>query len=122
VAVRSNGTGHFFCLQCEKERGYQHREWHSTDSLFFIPVSSSGGEFIRCDTCKTAFELDCLDETSTASCNELLADVPDEAIHAVLSAATLEDSETAIEYTEPQWERGSHNVKSLFARSGSRRH
>jgi hypothetical protein len=122
-AVRLKGTGRFFCLQCEKERGYQHREWRSADSLFFIPVSSSGGEFIRCDACKSAFELECLDESSTASREELLADAPDSAIYATLSAASQDGARTiGARYTEPAWERGSRNVKSLSAKSSSRRH
>ena len=123
VAVRLTGTGRFFCLHCEEERSYQRREWRSTDSLLFIPVSSSGGEFIRCDVCANAFDLECLDESSTASCNELLADAPDAAIRARLSM-TQGDATRAVGtlYAEPEWERGSRNVKSLSARSASRKH
>lgn len=123
-AVRLNGTGRFFCLHCEKERSYQRREWQSTDYLFFIPVSSSGGEFIRCDTCGNAFNLECLNESSTASFHELLADAPDFAIRRELSAAAQREAAEAsgVRYAEPKWERGSHNIKSLSAKSVSRRH
>jgi hypothetical protein len=122
VGVRLKGTGEFFCLHCEKERTYQHREWKGTESLFFIPVSSNSGEFIRCDTCENAFDLECLDESSTAFCHELLADAPDSAIRARLATARQHVAERSTRYDEPQWERGSRNVKSLSAVSSSRKH
>lgn len=116
------GTGHFFCLYCERERSYQHREWRSARSVYFIPVSSRGGEFIRCDACENAFDLECLDESSTAFYHELLSDAPASAIHANLSAASQERDARAITYAEPQWERGSRDITSLSAASASRRH
>jgi hypothetical protein len=123
VRVRLKGTGDFFCLHCEKERSYQHREWRGTESLFFIPVSASGGEFVRCDTCENAFTLECLNESSTAFWHELLADAPDSAIHTrLLAALPDEPSGRGTRYAEPQWERGSRSMKSLSATSGSRRH
>jgi hypothetical protein len=75
-------AGRFWCLHCETERDYQRRTWVRTRTLLFMPVSSSRGEFVLCRTCDSAFDPECLDETSTALCDELLLDVPYEAVQA----------------------------------------
>lgn len=75
-------AGRFWCLHCETERDYQRRTWVRTRTAFFIPVSNSRGEFVLCRTCDSAFDPECLDETSTALCDELLLDVPYEAVRA----------------------------------------
>ena len=81
VNVNLKGTGRFFCLYCEAERSYQHREWRTTSVLFFIPLTR-GGEFILCPDCESAYDLECLDESSTATYDELMVDVPDVVIRA----------------------------------------
>ena len=83
IHVRAIGAGDFFCLYCEAERSYQHREWRSSARLFFLPVADlSGGEFVLCCTCNSTFDVECLDESSTAFCDELMIEVPDFAIRA----------------------------------------
>ena len=80
--VAQVGSGRFWCLHCETERDYLRRTYIRTRALFFIPISNSRGEFVLCRTCDSAFDPECLDETSTASCDELLLDVPYEAVAA----------------------------------------
>lgn len=74
--VRVVAEGRFFCLYCGADRSYQLREWRQTSHLFFIPVGTSGGVFVLCPTCKTGFDPECLDESSTAELHELEVDVP----------------------------------------------
>lgn len=91
VDVRLKGTGQFFCLYCEADRKYEHRKWLTTAIVFFIPLMGvGGGEFILCSVCECAFDLECLDESSTATCDELMLTVPDKAIR---GRARVDESE-----------------------------
>jgi len=80
---RAVSAGTFFCLFCRADRAYELREWRETPHVFFIPLGSSGGKFVLCSTCQTAFDLECLDESSMAECHELEVDVPGFACAAV---------------------------------------
>lgn len=82
VHVKQIDSGRFWCLYCETEREYQRREFASTRTFVFMPVASRRGEFVMCRTCEFAFDPECLDESSTALCEELLLDVPQAAIRA----------------------------------------
>ena len=82
VHVTKTGSGRFWCLYCETDRDYERRAWTSTRALFFVPVGSSRGEFVLCRSCESAFDPECLDESSTALCDELMLDVPQTAIRA----------------------------------------
>lgn len=139
VQVGLKGTGDFFCLFCEKERKYQHREWRSSGSFFFIPVGIGGGEFILCLTCQNPFDLECLDESSTADWQELVVYAPSFAVTARPGGRIAGDL-TLTEYVgaepdsgaglargiseaqvEPQRSR-RRQVESLSAYSAFRRH
>lgn len=63
--------GMFFCLHCKADRGYQLRAWQQTTRLFYLQVGKRRGEFVRCDACGSAFDPECLDESSTASLESL---------------------------------------------------
>jgi hypothetical protein len=76
------GSGRFWCLRCETERDYQRRTWVRSRTLRLVPVSNERGEFVLCRTCESAFDPECLDESSTALCEELLLEVPYEAVRA----------------------------------------
>lgn len=67
--------GVFFCLHCNADRGFQRRSWQQTRHLFYIEVGKVRGEFVRCNTCRSAFDLEALDESSTSSL-ESLRDFP----------------------------------------------
>lgn len=67
--------GVFFCLHCNADRGFQLRSWQQTRHLFYIEVGKVRGEFVRCNTCRSAFDLEALDESSTSSL-ESLRDFP----------------------------------------------
>ena len=75
--TRVKDAGEFFCLHCMADRSYSLREWRRTFRLFvLIPLSTTGGEFVLCSTCETAFDPECLDESSTKELDELEVDVP----------------------------------------------
>lgn len=74
VGLRASGT--FFCLYCNTDQRYQRRVWESTSHVFFVPLGITRGEFVLCLNCESAFSLECLDETSTATCDELIMEVP----------------------------------------------
>lgn len=77
IRVERTGAGRFWCLYCEAERDYERRAWAAKRSVYFIPVSVRHGEFVLCRTCEAPFDPECLDESSTALCEELmLVDVP----------------------------------------------
>jgi hypothetical protein len=81
VRVEKTGAGRFWCLYCETECDYERRAWALKRSAYFIPVAVRYGEFVLCRSCEAAFDPECLDESSTASCEELLLiDVPQAAI------------------------------------------
>lgn len=63
--------GTFFCLHCKADRGYQLRAWQQTTRWFYLQVGKTRGEFVRCDACGSAFDRECLDESSTASLESL---------------------------------------------------
>jgi len=60
------GSGRFWCLYCEGEHGYQLRQWGQV-------------RFVRCDACQATFHPECLDESSTKTCDELVVAVPESA-------------------------------------------
>jgi len=74
--ARLKDSGEFFCLFCKADRRYSLREWRRTSHFFFIPLGSTGGEFVLCSTCQSAFDPECLDESSTKELDELEVDVP----------------------------------------------
>jgi hypothetical protein len=74
--VRVTSAGTFFCLYCKGDRGYELREWRQTPHVFLVPLSTSGGRFVLCSDCQTAFDPECLDDSSTAEGHELEVDVP----------------------------------------------
>ena len=116
VDVRLRRVDRFWCLNCEAERGYQHREWRSAGTFFFMPlVGLSRGEFVLCDVCEGAFDLECLDESSTALCSELLMHVPFAAIRLELGGVPPGVS------VEPPWVRATIG-DALSANSSFRRH
>ena len=138
--VRLKGTGRFWCLYCEAERDYQHREWRSEERVLFVSLGVSSGEFVLCRACERAFTLECLNPSSTALREELLADSSEFAIRASLRAqresapagpASLVDTapdnegaeaqERSGRATDPQRVRPSLK-KTLSARSASRKH
>jgi hypothetical protein len=134
--VRLKGSGRFWCLYCEAERDYQHREWRSQERLLFVPLGVSDGEFVLCRTCDGAFSLECLDPSSTALREELLADAPEFAIRADLRAQRVSapaghrepaPNGDASAQQPPGPAVGSRQARrglkqSLSARSGSRKH
>lgn len=116
VAVRLRAVGRFWCLFCEADRDYQYREWRRMRTVFFLSVREIGsGEFVRCAVCENAFDPECLDESSTASCEELLVEVPYRALRAALSAESRDGS------AEPRWSRAAV-ADALSANSSFRRH
>jgi hypothetical protein len=76
VTVSLKASGTFFCLYCNADHRYQHRAWESTTHVFFVPLGITRGEFVLCLNCESAFSPECLDETSTATCDELIMEVP----------------------------------------------
>jgi hypothetical protein len=76
VTVGVKASGRFFCLYCASEQRYQHRVWESTTHVFFVPIGVTRGECALCLNCESAFNLECLDETSTATCDELIMEAP----------------------------------------------
>lgn len=75
--VRVTDTGTFFCLRCNADCGYELREWWGTPPLLFLAVLVSHDQFVLCTTCRTTFDPECLDESSTAELRELEIDVPE---------------------------------------------
>lgn len=75
--VRVVGEGRFFCLRCETEAAYELREWSTVLWLAFVRTLQRSGRFVLCIKCRRAFELEVLDETSTADHLELEAVVPE---------------------------------------------
>lgn len=72
-------TGRFWCLFCDAERSYQLREWSQSQLNVFVIIpwfQKERGRFVRCDECRETFDLECLDETSTKTRNELTVSVP----------------------------------------------
>ena len=54
-----------------------HWEWRIVGRLFHASVMAvSSREFVLCDVCDSALDLECLDESSTASYEELVVQVP----------------------------------------------
>lgn len=64
-------TGEFWCPYCEADRGYQQREWRSA-----LIKGRRGGIFVRCDSCESVLSPECLDESSTKLCDELMITAP----------------------------------------------
>jgi hypothetical protein len=135
--VRLKGTGRFWCLYCEAERDYQHREWRSQDRVLFVPLGVSGGEFVLCRACVRTFSLECLDPSSTALREELLADAPDFAIWAQLRAQGVSAPAGSVETASADEGAGAQQPsgpaadasqtrrslkENLSARSSSRKH
>jgi hypothetical protein len=71
------GHGEFYCLYCRADRDYEQRRWQRTTYLFrFWAVRGTFGEFVICLVCGSTYDLECLDETSTAELDELLVEPP----------------------------------------------
>lgn len=115
MQVRPLGTGRFWCLYCETDKGYQHWEWRSVGRLRRATVMEvSSGEFVLCDVCESALDLECLDESSTASYEELVVHPP---LRALLA---IERAERRKRPAGPPWERTI--ADALSANSKFRRH
>ena len=80
------GSERFWCLYCETNRSYQRRAWSSTFFVVFLPVANTRGEFVFCQACGSAFDPECLDESTTATCDELIMQVPFPALSARVRA------------------------------------
>ena len=94
VGVRLKGTGTFFCLNCEKVRHFERREWQR---------SRHWSEFILCTTCELAFRPECLDESSVAYLEEVLIEgLPARALSTELR--TVCNSTPTLEYETPTLE------------------
>ena len=94
VGVRLKGSGTFFCLNCEKTRRYECREWLRLYNWY---------EFILCTACEIAFKPECLDESTDAYLEELVVDgLPDRAIYTKLRSVYYSPTglgeEQALEY------------------------
>lgn len=77
VSAQVTGKGEFFCLRCRADCSYEQRRWQWTWNVFsFWPVGGGCGEFVLCRSCGNAYDLECLDETSTAELDELLVELP----------------------------------------------
>ncbi|HEU5331903.1 MAG TPA: hypothetical protein VFU73_04055 [Actinocrinis sp.] len=130
INVRFLGSGRFWCLYCETERDYEHREYRATQTFLFIPVGGWGGQFILCPACDSAFDLECLDESSTAFCEELMIQVPDRARQARLFSSRggpgrgRDGDRGSMRWApEPEPDGPRAGVReTLSARSSSRRH
>ena len=82
ISATLTGNGEFYCLYCKAEKGYEQRRWQRTVYLFrFWSIRGSFGEFVICLTCGSVYDLECLDETSTAELDELLVYPPGEVAH-----------------------------------------
>ena len=92
ISAKVTGQSNFFCLHCSAERSYEQRRWQRTWYLFRLwPVGGAFGEFVVCLTCGSTYDLECLDETSTAELDELLVDPP----YAVTDVAGLRPGRSA---------------------------
>jgi hypothetical protein len=69
--VELTDRGEFFCLHCETARGFELRTWRQTYRFVYVEFFRRSGEFVRCDACGSAFRLERLDESSTASLETL---------------------------------------------------
>jgi hypothetical protein len=106
VTVSLKASGTFFCLYCNADQRYQHRVWESTMHVFFVPLGNTRGEFVLCLNCESTFSPECLDETSTATCDELIMEVPMKAAGANLrfrprTAPPVFDHEEAEPWSAP---------------------
>ena len=56
------GEGKFFCPKCQAQRAYVHKRASRYFTLYFLPVFPMGklGEFVECQTCGVAFEMNVL--------------------------------------------------------------
>ena len=131
TVVRHVGSGRFWCLYCETDREYERRDFKSFVTFVFVPLFRTGGcEFVLCLTCDSAFDLECLDESSTALCHELMIQVPDRALYGKASPDPRRavdgeggDRRSARWIPEPEPTGPQETIwKSLSARSATRRH
>jgi hypothetical protein len=97
--LRVRGEGQFFCLRCEAESAYELREWSTKSQVETVLVSGEGGSFVFCVSCRTAFELECLDESSTAELADLETVVPRFAYAARARIAEESDMPLLLGYT-----------------------
>lgn len=79
LRVSAVGEGRFFCLYCRADRRYERRAVQKTAYVLYVAVRESSADFVLCDSCGSTFDPECLDESSTAELEELLADPPWEA-------------------------------------------
>ncbi len=80
------GDGKFFCPRCQAQRSYLHKRASRYFALYFVPIIPMGtiGEFIECQTCKTAFEMSVLNQkgpvpsrAQSANVAQMINTVPD---------------------------------------------
>lgn len=67
------GEGQFFCPRCQAQRTYTHKQATRYFTLYFIPVVPVGkmGEFIECQGCGTAFEMQVLQQKPDRSSRQV---------------------------------------------------
>lgn len=75
VFYRTNGQGIFHCRKCGGDRQYRLRAGRRWFTLFFIPVIPLNrvGEHVQCQTCKTRYVTDVLNQPTTAQMQEALS-------------------------------------------------
>lgn len=97
--VHVRGKGSFFCLHCEAQRAYEIREWSVKSQVESALVAGESGTFVFCVNCRSAFEPECLDESSTAELSELEAVVPRFALADRASSAEESDPPLMLGYS-----------------------
>lgn len=55
--TKTTRSGRFHCPQCNRERGYNHKNVRRFFTLFFIPLIplDNLGEYVECQICRTSF-------------------------------------------------------------------
>jgi hypothetical protein len=128
--VRVTETGTFFCLRCNADSGYQLREWRESAPLLILTILAPYDQFVLCTTCETAFDVECLDESSTAELHELEIDVPDftrkvlrsRVPHDLASYVGRDSLDQAQAQGPTQWNPEAVGRRTLSAHSSFRKH
>ncbi|MCC6904501.1 MAG: zinc ribbon domain-containing protein [Anaerolineae bacterium] len=97
VRGRKTGEGDFYCPRCQATRRYHYKEARQFFTLYFIPVIPLRrmGEYVECQTCKTAFEPQArLQRTRPAPAPSL----PDDLVMMINSAKTRLERGYPVEY------------------------
>ncbi|MEZ4666618.1 MAG: zinc-ribbon domain-containing protein [Anaerolineae bacterium] len=60
--TKTIGSGEFYCPHCQTQRAYERKHAKRYFALYFIPIVPMGdvGEFIECQTCLHAYNIDVL--------------------------------------------------------------